>query len=194
MPRRPLACGSLSLAVIGIFAVCGSTGTDAFVTSLASKSHQGELCRRRRNNQNSGFVGNVPVPNARLLLDMMRDSRGDSGGPSSVRKKYSAAELERLREAARCPEAFERLSLNMKSESSDGCCDDGGVKSEEVKSEEVTPTNKAKGYQRIEDWDADQKKRKDGSMTWEEKLMFDGQRHGNQVRQNDILIRNLHAW
>ena len=97
-----------------------------------------------------------------------------------------------MREAARCPEAFERLSLNMKSESGDGCAN-GGEEPEET----PPPKNKKKGggYQRIEDWDADQKSRKDGSgMTWEEKCMFDGQRHGNQVRQNDILIRNLHTW
>lgn len=126
------------------------------------------------------------------FLEMRASRGGESGGSSPGRKQYSADELERLREAARCPEAFERLSLNMKSESGDGCSNEG------EKPEEATqPKNKKKGggYQRIEDWDADQKSRKDGSgMTWEEKCMFDGQRHGNQVRQNDILIRNLHTW
>ena len=127
------------------------------------------------------------------FLEMWASRGGESGGSSPSRKQYSAEELERLKEAARCPEAFERLSLNMKSESSDGGCADEGERPEEA----APPKNKKKGggYQRIEEWDADQKSRKDGSgMTWEEKCMFDGQRHGNQVRQNDILIRTLHTW
>jgi hypothetical protein len=47
-------------------------------------------------------------------------------------------------------------------------------------------------YQRIEDWE-EQNKRK-GEHTWDQKVQFDGQRLGNQVRQNDILIRNLHTF
>jgi hypothetical protein len=47
-------------------------------------------------------------------------------------------------------------------------------------------------YQRIEEWDAERKA--NGELSWEEKVMFDGQRHGNQVRQNDILTRNLHLF
>lgn len=47
-------------------------------------------------------------------------------------------------------------------------------------------------YQRIEEWDAERKA--SGELSWEEKVMFDGQKHGNQVRQNDILNRNLHTY
>jgi hypothetical protein len=47
-------------------------------------------------------------------------------------------------------------------------------------------------YQRIEEWDAERKA--NGELSWEEKVMFDGQQHGNQVRQNDILSRNLHKF
>ena len=165
------------------------------------------LCQ---NYQNPAFVGNtltgtptcisssMPGP-ITSCLEMRASRAGESSSGSSSssststssgRRQYTADELERLREAAQCPDAFERLSLNMKSESADGCIDEG------AKPEEVAPKNKTKGgYQRIEDWDADQKTRQDGSgMTWEERCMFDGQRHGNQVRQNDILIRNLHTW
>ncbi len=50
------------------------------------------------------------------------------------------------------------------------------------------------GYQRIEDWEAKQQEaRKNGDLTWEEKVQFDGQRFGNQVRQNDILMRQINA-
>ena len=179
MRRRPLARSSLSVVVFGIFG--GSTGAGAFVPSANS-----DLCRHNKD-KNPGFVGNVLAPSSALLLGMMHDSRGDSSDSSPGRKKYSATDLERLREAARCPEAFERLSLNMKSEPGDGSDDEGG------ESEELAPKNKTKGgYQRIEEWDAEQKSR--GSMTWDEKCMWDGQRHGNQVRQNDILIRNMHSW
>ena len=179
MRRRPLAPGSLSVVVFGIFGA--STGAGAFVPSANSA-----LCRHNKD-KNPGFVGNVLAPSSALLLGMMHDSRGDSSDSSPGRKKYSAADLERLREAARCPEAFERLSLNMKSEPGDGSDDEGG------KSEELAPTNKTKGgYQRIEEWDAEQKS--SVSMTWDEKCIHDAMRHGNQVRQNDILIRNMHSW
>ena len=52
------------------------------------------------------------------------------------------------------------------------------------------------GYQRIEDWEAaqaGQAGKNVKSMSWEEKVQFDGQRFGNQVRQNDILIRQINS-
>jgi hypothetical protein len=50
---------------------------------------------------------------------------------------------------------------------------------------------KKKGYQRAEEWDAEQKA---GGMAWEQRVQFDGLRMGNQVRQNDILQRHLHSF
>jgi hypothetical protein len=44
-------------------------------------------------------------------------------------------------------------------------------------------------YQRVEEWDAERKA--SGELSWEEKVMFEGQKHGNQIKQNDILNRNL---
>uniref|UniRef100_A0A7S4ALM6 Uncharacterized protein n=1 Tax=Pseudo-nitzschia australis TaxID=44445 RepID=A0A7S4ALM6_9STRA len=44
-------------------------------------------------------------------------------------------------------------------------------------------------YQSIEDWDAEQKEK--GVMSWEEKVQFDGQRFGNQLKQDKILSRHL---
>lgn len=46
-----------------------------------------------------------------------------------------------------------------------------------------------RAYQRIEDWDAERKAT--GELTWEEKVQFDGQRFGNQVKQDSILRRHL---
>ena len=56
--------------------------------------------------------------------------------------------------------------------------------------EESVGTKKPIGkYQSIEDWDAEQKEK--GVMSWEEKVQFDGQRFGNQVKQDSILSRHL---
>ena len=57
----------------------------------------------------------------------------------------------------------------------------------------TTPTP-TKGYQRIEDWEAEQEaSRKNGTMTWEQRVQFDGLRNGNQIRQNDILMRQINS-
>jgi hypothetical protein len=55
------------------------------------------------------------------------------------------------------------------------------------------PTKKKKGtYQRAEEWDAERKA--NGTMTWEEKVQWEGQRHGNRVNQNDILRHHLNTF
>ena len=77
----------------------------------------------------------------------------------------------RLQDAARDPKTFEEMSL-----------------SEDV---EEAPKPIRKGYQRIEDWDAETKQ----SSAWEEKVQFDGQRHGNRFAQNNILLKHLNnGW
>jgi hypothetical protein len=51
------------------------------------------------------------------------------------------------------------------------------------------PTGK---YQSIEEWEAENAERKNkGELTWEERVQFDGQRHGDQVKQNWILSKHL---
>ena len=49
-------------------------------------------------------------------------------------------------------------------------------------------------YQRIEEWDEERKKSNGKELTWEERVQFEGRQYGNQVRQNDILTRNLHTF
>jgi hypothetical protein len=44
-------------------------------------------------------------------------------------------------------------------------------------------------YQRIEEWDSERKA--NGQLTWEEKVQFDGQRFGNQVKQDHILRHHI---
>lgn len=56
---------------------------------------------------------------------------------------------------------------------------------------EIDQTKKQRGYQRVEDWEADQLKEQK-KLSWEERVMYDGQQHGNKLEQNDILRKNLH--
>lgn len=49
------------------------------------------------------------------------------------------------------------------------------------------------GYQRIEEWDEEQKQKR-SELSWNERVQFDGQRFGNQVRQNELLQRHLHIF
>lgn len=48
-----------------------------------------------------------------------------------------------------------------------------------------------KGYQRVEDWDKEQKA---GALSWDQKVQFDGLRMGNGFRQNEILQRALNSF
>jgi hypothetical protein len=56
---------------------------------------------------------------------------------------------------------------------------------------EEPPKPKGK-YQRIEEWE--QHNNEKGNMSWEQKVQFDGQRLGNQVRQDSILRKYLKSW
>lgn len=54
----------------------------------------------------------------------------------------------------------------------------------------VTETTKSKGvYKKIEEWDEERKA--SGELTWEEKVQFEGQRFGNQVKQDHILRHHI---
>jgi hypothetical protein len=87
------------------------------------------------------------------------------------RKDESSSEyFLRLQEAARDPKKFEEMSLSIDPE----------------EDETPKPTT-GKGYQRIEDWDAETK----DDNSWEEKVKFDGQRYGNKFNQNSILMKHL---
>ena len=64
-------------------------------------------------------------------------------------------------------------------------------KGEDPETKNANQPAKKKGYQRVEEWDAEQKA---GGMTWEQKVQFDGLRMGNGVRQNEILQRHLGSF
>lgn len=57
--------------------------------------------------------------------------------------------------------------------------------------EEEKPKKKKGAYVPIEEWDAQRSKE---NMTSEERLQWECQRGGNQLRQNDILMHNLKSF
>ena len=86
------------------------------------------------------------------------------------RKGESSSEyFLRLQDAARDPKKFEEMSLSRDED------------------EEDIPKQTGKGYQRIEDWDAETTQ----DNTWEELVRYDGQKYGNRFKQNNILLKNL---
>lgn len=58
-------------------------------------------------------------------------------------------------------------------------------------SEETKTPKKAGKYQSIEDWDSQRNSK--GEMTWEERAQFEGQKFGDQVKQDSILRRQLNS-
>eukprot|EP00586_Coscinodiscus_wailesii_P022821 CAMPEP_0172495782 /NCGR_PEP_ID=MMETSP1066-20121228/76797_1 /TAXON_ID=671091 /ORGANISM="Coscinodiscus wailesii, Strain CCMP2513" /LENGTH=128 /DNA_ID=CAMNT_0013267693 /DNA_START=136 /DNA_END=522 /DNA_ORIENTATION=- len=75
-------------------------------------------------------------------------------------------------EAARDPVKFEKMVMDLKSDE---------------KSKPRQP------YKRAEDWEKELDEKR-ANMTWEEKVQFEGQRNGDQFRQNEILKRNLNGF
>lgn len=93
--------------------------------------------------------------------------------------------MKRINQMASDPDTFAAAVL-----SGDTCAQEGKGAQE---GKEQPEKKKVAAYERVEDWDAEEKaKRKKGNMTWEEKVKFDGQRHGNQDKQNSILMDNLY--
>lgn len=119
-----------------------------------------------------------------------------------------------LQEASKDPISFERFvaetMARRKKKKSNG---DGGVIGGSVKKSSSTLASKAdgtngdvnggvngangnadgikkKGYQRIEEWDAEYKE----NMSKEQRMQWDAQRGGDRFRQNEILRHNLNSF
>lgn len=84
--------------------------------------------------------------------------------------------LIQLQEAAKDPKTFEEF-----------------IKNGRLDAKKKKKTPKPGAYQRIEEWDAEQE-RKRADMSWEERVQFDGQRFGDKFKQNSILKRNLNGF
>jgi hypothetical protein len=88
--------------------------------------------------------------------------------------------FKRLQEAAGDATVFEQFVM-------------GETKQKAAAPDLPTVTEPKKGYQRAEDWEAEQQDIAK-EMTWEQKVQFDGQRHGNRVQQNEILRHHLNTY
>jgi len=77
-------------------------------------------------------------------------------------------------------------SENLLNQQKDGIS--GGDKSS-VDNNDAKESKPVGKYQSIEEWDAERNAK--GELSWEEKVQFDGQRFGNQLKQDSILRRHL---
>ena len=105
------------------------------------------------------------------------------------------AYFRRITLAASDPTSFENAVLKSEHNNNNKKTDDNN--NMEQNSTTTTTTNEPKktGYVRAEVWEEEQQlKRKNGQMSWEERVQFDGQRYGNQFNQNEILRKNLKGF
>lgn len=101
---------------------------------------------------------------------------------------------DRLREASKDPETFEKfVEDSMSSRKDGGEKKSGGVSSSSseaikfARDHDEGVSKKPKQYVPIEEWD----KKNSENMTQEERLQWECQRSGDQFRQNEILTHNL---
>jgi hypothetical protein len=114
--------------------------------------------------------------------------------PPRLKGESSEAYFQRLTAAAADPDAFERLALQ---KAEDGSIPSGTLASQNQQDDDDTmPNNNTRRkYVRVEEWEEEQqRKRRNGQLSWEERVAFDGQRHGNRFNQNEILRHHLNAF
>lgn len=61
-----------------------------------------------------------------------------------------------------------------------------------VDGEKSDPPKKLSGYTRVEEWN--EKKYKKTNLTWEERVQWEGQQHGDKFMQNEILRKNINYF
>jgi hypothetical protein len=92
--------------------------------------------------------------------------------------------FKRIHEMSQDAETFERTVLN--DQKGVGAAVGNATSAPHCDASSQASVAKKKGtYQRAEDWEAEQNE--NGKSTWDQKVQFDGQRLGNQVRQDSIL-------
>ena len=102
--------------------------------------------------------------------------------------------FKRIQQMAGDPVAFENMALG-KDGSGKIDATTGGRKGSATDEEGGSQKKQKGGYQRAEEWDAEDKARREkGEYTWEEKVKFEGQKYGNHVNQNEILRKNLKGF
>ena len=131
------------------------------------------------------LIGAIGIPGVVPFLPMqqrMVQSKLLPDHSATVKLFNKADNYDDLLKAASDPEAFERYVLQQSKK----------AEPKEVSEETKKPVS---NYKRIEEWDKEQRaKGKDKTLSWEERVQYDGQRHGNQFHQNEILRKNLNGF
>lgn len=112
------------------------------------------------------------------------------------------AYFKRITAAASDPQSFERMALGMEDETiSSTSTSTSSTSSPSASSKRMngaddnTVKPNGGGYVRAEEWEKQLlEDHKNGKLSWEEKVQFDGQRYGNQFNQNEILRKNLKGF
>eukprot|EP00565_Helicotheca_tamesis_P001053 CAMPEP_0185740946 /NCGR_PEP_ID=MMETSP1171-20130828/38695_1 /TAXON_ID=374046 /ORGANISM="Helicotheca tamensis, Strain CCMP826" /LENGTH=333 /DNA_ID=CAMNT_0028412879 /DNA_START=114 /DNA_END=1115 /DNA_ORIENTATION=- len=162
-----------------------------FAQSEGSMSTMAAFVAQPKPERNSAFCSSV------IRREQMTQVYLQRGRESIGHDERDSSYFDRLREASSSPEAFDKFVMK-------GVANDAVVGLTQEENSEDSPIltrgeepPKKKGYQRAEEWEAeldDRRKGKGSGMTWEEKVQFDGQRFGNQIRQDAILRKHLGSF
>uniref|UniRef100_A0A7S3VGV0 Uncharacterized protein n=1 Tax=Chaetoceros debilis TaxID=122233 RepID=A0A7S3VGV0_9STRA len=126
----------------------------------------------------------IPTPSPLYFQLPWKQNKAARSPPPKTQVEIDQEELQK---AARDPKAFEAYVLKKNSPNANAAEEQSNKNVDDIPS---TSPNK-KGYVPIEQWDADRSK---DSLSWEEKVQFDGQRFGNRVNQNEILRNNINRF
>jgi hypothetical protein len=127
-----------------------------------------------------------------------------SSSSESSWRHYDPEYIKALQEAAKDPKKFEEFTArqskigdeiqkkNEHHEQDMKSLHSGGGKTNSTGSLSNQDAKK-KGYVPIEQWDKEQKELLK-QMSWEQRVQYEGQRNGDQFRQNEILRKNLKTF
>ena len=145
----------------------------------------------------NGFVTNtIPCLVNRIEQPQRRSQHCRNAWPWNPRRhdreppppSEKDAYYKRLVDASRDPVAFEKFVMAKDGKVAEPSA---SVQKANDSDDSATGSMHKKGYQRIEEWDAQRTK---DDMSWEERVQFDGRRYGNQYQQNEILRKNLKSF
>jgi len=132
------------------------------------------------------------IPAAGALQNRCRPSKLNSI-PEQQPGESDMDFIRRLQKLASDPVEFERTALRRRSQEETKSIRRSQTDNNTQQTNddvETAPPKKRGVYQRVEEWDKQQKKVQ-SEFAWEERVRFDGQRYGNRFKQNEILRKNL---
>lgn len=202
---RPFSSPSSSLALVllVVAALTANNGNvEAFSPLLSLSRLSGIQSASASAHASSGTIMYAWWPSKKASSSSSSSSKPRPAFLEQLAGESDSAYFKRLSQTASDPKAFEKMVLGELNK------DDSTTVAEATK--EVVSTNynsnskddnadsaigddkkRQRGYQRAEDWEADQAKEQK-TLSWEERVQYDGQQHGNKFNQNEILRKNLH--